>query len=215
MPVTAPRASKAAVEEVYADLELRRRVVTTTAMWFVKRHRTDADETIARANLHFLEAYHTFDPHAGTTLEQRVVYTIRMRLFDWVRACAADAGRTERLRRGIGQAVASLAADGDGDALDVKFGRRLAWDNWENVPGRPDATPSPTDPVLADLSPDAREAVRLTVFVAAPERSPRRVGPADARAAVRKQLRGRGWTKGRVRRAFDEIRAALTGTTDN
>jgi hypothetical protein len=73
-----PRASAAAVADVYDDL---RGQVRAAALRFARAYALDADDVAAAANLYFLEAYHTFDPVQGE-LGARVVYYVRSRLLD-------------------------------------------------------------------------------------------------------------------------------------
>lgn len=216
MPAVQPPPSRAAAEAVYDDLK---DVILRTVRRFVRRYRTDFEETLSRANLHFVEALRGYDPAMGTTIEQRVVYLIKMRLLDWKRTDAERAAKLTVHQMGHrAAALRSAFAQHEGEITDQgnwmrgKFGRTFTDTDFGLFPDAPDPTPSPTDPALDDLSPDARAAVDLLLFsdAVAPPDPGRRVGPADARAAVRAYLRReKGWSRDRVATAFVEIRAVL------
>jgi hypothetical protein len=74
--------SQAATSDVYEDLKpMIRRIART----FARRYDQDEEECFAEANLHFMEAYLTFDPERSRDLRKRVRPIIWNRLLSRVR----------------------------------------------------------------------------------------------------------------------------------
>jgi RNA polymerase sigma factor (sigma-70 family) len=84
--------SQAATSDVYEDLKpMIRRIART----FARRYDQDEEECFAEANLHFMEAYLTFDPERSRDLRKRVRPIIWNRLLSRVRL---DEQRLARLQ---------------------------------------------------------------------------------------------------------------------
>lgn len=184
MPVTTLRGSKAAIEAVYEDLEPK---ITRLCRAVAARYRLDFEETVADANLHFLEAYHTFDRTKGD-LTARVLYVVKERLRDRVRRLAVSARRMP--------CVSLDALKDDGHEPDAHATRDFD-----------------SAALEARLSDDARTVLRLIVW-SPPEvlarihkwfgrPAPR---PNQVLKAVRQHLRVNGWDDRRWRKAAHALK---------
>lgn len=179
-----PRAPRQVVEDVYEDLApLVRRI----AARFARKYNQHLDDTLASANLYFLEAYHTFDPSRGTCLEQRVQYYVWHRLLDQVRT---EAERNAAVPR----------------VFDVVF---------ESVPdGRGPAAGFDRAAVEGAVGWDAKEVLKLVLDTPADLLSAMKADtrPGGVRRALDRYLSvNLGWDRRRAAAAFGEIRAALFG----
>jgi len=195
MTATATRAAKSAVSDVYDDC---RGIIMQIAGRFSRSYGTDYQETLAAANLYFLEAYHTFEPDRGTLLEQRVGHYVRQRLLDAYRVQASrhaalprldvESLPPERTDRNSGIDAVAGCRDPRYFSLD-EFGGQLS-DSARTVLG-----------LLFDSPPDLDAQIRS-------EREP---SPLKIRKHLRRycmeQLR---WAAAQVRDAFLEIREALS-----
>ena len=182
MTATLTLATRAACAEVYDDLKP---LVEAIARRHARKYGCDPDETLAAANLHFLEAYNSFDPTSATSIEQRVQFIVERRLFDEVRA---ESRKSDLLKR----------ADVDlgmlGNASPSQFDR----DEFEAV-----------------LSDDARAVLGLLLDTPADLlsviKSARKPGPSSVRKSLRRYCRDvLGWAAVRIADAFDEMAEALT-----
>jgi len=163
-------------EAAYAEM---RPLIHATAREFARRYNRYEDECESRANVIFLEALQKFDPTRGR-LEPRIKSLIWCRLLDDVRKWARGCNGLELT---------------DGMTRHYEAGRR---------PARTDA-PS-VEELLAALSPDARVVAEMVLFNPVPEYGVTvRKDPGRVRAAIRRDLAGRGWPRSRIEEAFDEL----------
>lgn len=182
MTVMKPRASRAAVTDVYNDL---RPLIEQIARSFAYKYRRDYDETFADANSHFLEAYHGYDPDQDTTLEQRVQYIVERRLFDSVRV---DAERSELLTR-VDADVGIMGA-----THPEPYERRLL-----------------TSCLTADARAVVELLLDTPADLLAIMQSDPNPGPASVRRCLRRYLRNTlGWAASKVAEVFDEITEVLS-----
>ncbi len=182
MSVVVPRASKAAMTDVYED---HAPLVRAIARRFAYRYRRDFEETFADANRFYLEAYHTFNPEYGTIVEQRIQYAIWQRLYDQMREDARDAELLTRTDADVSRLAARVNPPVfDRDKLESELG-----DNARVV--------------LALILDTPRDL--LNAF-----RTDRKPGPESMRKWLKKHLKySLGWATSTIIETFDEIREVL------
>lgn len=177
------RAPKSVVTDVFEDL---RPLVDSVALRFARKYSRDVAETRAEAYLHFLEAYHAYDPELNGPLARRVRYIVGLRLLDTVRT---EAERAELLQR----------ADVDVARIAVVPGEPFDRDEFDQGIGD-DARA--VFALLWDTPADLADAIRTTPPSADDSGAPVR------RCLARYCKRAFGWTAARVRGAFEELRDA-------
>ncbi len=192
MPTFTPRGSRAAVEEVYSDLCP---LIRDIAWRFARRYGRDFDETMARANLIFLKAYHSHRPELGR-LETRLQFVIHKRLLDEARREAIAAKRMPT--------VSGLSrCDRDGRQMSL-------------LDAQPAHDPEYTDrqtelnDVLTEISEDGEFVARLMLdppdALLARYHALKHPTPASERDCLKRYLRECGWERTRIRAALREVK---------
>lgn len=209
MPQTSTpiRASKAAVAEVFADLEpLIRRI----AWRFCRRYNQDHEECVAEANLAFLKAYHTYDPSLGA-LETRLQALIWYRLLDVTRKEAKQS-----LHYDTSPAVLKLQGNEYNDGAhdeQILEGREIYGHNTVSCLGAEDAPVFDADAYQGCTDPDGRTVIGLVLdtpdTLADAIRALPKPSPRAERDCLTRYLREQGWGKARVRAAYRAAGAFL------
>lgn len=198
MPLPKARAGRAAVSEVFADLEpLVRRIVKR----FCKKYRCEFEETYAEACYHFLCAYHTHNPEKGI-LETRVQFVVWNRLLDRTRRDAVEA---VRLPRAVSRVYYSTSQDySDGE----QSGRLSRSDTAPYVEHLGESDPDPFDADALELTEtdDARFLLGLLLDtpgeLAHAIRSDPKPGERSTKDHLKRHLAGLGWDRDRITAAF-------------
>lgn len=190
MPLPKARAGRAAVSEVFADLEpLVRRIVKR----FCKKYRCEFEETYAEACYHFLCAYHTHDPEKGI-LETRVQFVIWNRLLDRTRRDAVEAVRLPR-------AISRVHYSTSQDYSDV-----------EHL-GQSDPDPFDPDALARAETDDTRFLIGLLLDtpdeLARAIRSDPKPGERSTREHLKRHLAGLGWDRDRIALAFADVQETV------
>lgn len=199
--VTALRANRTVVTDVYEDL---REMIAYDARKFARQYRRCPEECLARANLIFLESYHSYEPRLGR-LEPRVRRLVWNRLIDWVRS-EGSYGRRVTAETDY---ISSGERLPDPPANTRQFDRAGFW---------------------AELSADAKLVARLVLEspaeirdayplldIAAPGldavigaiNAPADLSAGTIRGLMAGLLASLGWGKKRIKQAFSEIGEAL------